>query len=70
MEKIEKLKEITGNSKVGFLEDDMDGDFDASKYDELMTQVFDDDYYGEEDTEKPTFSDEDEDIDGMCELIH
>ena len=30
------ILEITGNSKVGFLEEDLDGDFDPSKYDELM----------------------------------
>lgn len=58
MEKIEKLKAITGNDKVGFFEDDMDGDFDASKYDEMMHSVFDDDYYDvDEEEEKPEFSD-------------
>ena len=28
--------EITGNTKVGFLEDDLDGDFDPKEYDMLM----------------------------------
>ena len=27
---------MTGNSKVGFLEEDLDGDFDAKKFDKLM----------------------------------
>ena len=62
MSKIEKLKEITGNDKVGFLEDDMETDFDPSKYDQVMGELFnDDDCYDGEDVEKPIFSD-DEDI--------
>jgi len=63
MEKIEKLKEITGNQKIGFLEEDMQDDFDMSKYDELMEKVFDDEYYNEEgmvDEEKPVFAEDDE----------
>lgn len=58
MEKLEKLKKITGNDKVGFLEDDMEGDFDASKYDKIMQSVFDEQYYDVEDEEKPEFSDD------------
>lgn len=63
MEKIEKLKAITGNDKVGFLEDDIEGDFDASKYDKLMESVFDQEYYDvdeEVDEEKPEFSDDED----------
>jgi len=64
MEKIDKLKAITGNDKIGFLEDDIGDDFDASKYDKIMQSVFDNEYYdaeNEEDAEKPVFSDEEED---------
>ena len=43
--------------KVGFLEEDMDGDFDPSQYDKIMQSVFDEQYYDEEDDEKPDFSD-------------
>ena len=43
----------------------MDGDFDASKYDQIMQSVFDQQYYNEEDDEKPEFSDEDEFNEGM-----
>jgi len=63
MEKLEKIKEITGNDKVGFLEDDMENDFDMAKYDELMEKVFDDEYYDEENTvdeERPVFPDDGE----------
>merc|ERR1719427_534257 len=61
MEKIEKLKEITGNERIGFLEEDMQDDFDVSKYDQLMEKVFDNEYYDDNNTmdeEKPVFSDE------------
>lgn len=61
MEKIEQLKELTGNDKIGFLEEDLQDDFDNSRYDQIMEQVFDDNYYDaaqEEDEEKPVFSDD------------
>ena len=35
----------------------MDGDFDPSQYDKIMQSVFDEQYYDEEDDEKPDFSD-------------
>ena len=35
----------------------MDGDFDPSEYDKIMQSVFDEQYYDEEDDEKPDFSD-------------
>jgi len=64
MAKIDKLKQITGNNKIDDLEDDiLDGDFDAAKYDKIMQQVFDNEYYDVEvDKEKPTFSDDDDGI--------
>jgi len=40
----------------------MDGDFDASKYDQMMQAVFDQQYYDEEDEEKPEFLDDDEEM--------
>ena len=39
MEKIEQLKEITGNPDVGFTEADLEGDFDPTKYDKLMKVI-------------------------------
>lgn len=36
MEKIEQLKRITGNEDLGFTPEDIEGDFDAQKYDEMM----------------------------------
>ena len=67
MERIEKLKEIAGNDKVGFLEEDIQNDFDISKYDQVMEKVFDEEYYDENgvvEEEKPVFSDEEEYFEG------
>lgn len=36
LEQLEKLKKVTGNATVGFDEDDIKGDFDPNKHDELM----------------------------------
>ena len=52
--------------KVGFLEEDMDGDFDPSQYDKIMQSVFDEQYYDEEDDEKPDFSDNELLNGGIC----
>ncbi|KAJ3601751.1 hypothetical protein NHX12_032718 [Muraenolepis orangiensis] len=57
---LKKLQELTGNEQLAFSQDDLQGDFDPSKHDQLMQNVFGDEYYGEEDGEKPQFEDEDE----------
>ncbi|CAG8445757.1 4032_t:CDS:10 [Funneliformis caledonium] len=56
-EKLQKIKEITGNDTVGFDDVDLEEDFDPDKYDKKMNKVFDDDYYAEADNEKPEWSD-------------
>merc|ERR1712079_832550 len=65
MEKLEKLKQITGNDDMEMDEDDIEGDFDPEKYDKKMKEIFqnyDDDLQVDE--EKPTFSDlEDDEFD-------
>ncbi|XP_023225487.1 protein KRI1 homolog [Centruroides sculpturatus] len=62
-EKLEKLKEITGNSKMAFEDLDFDSDFDPDKYDENMQKIFNDEYYKEEEEiQKPVFP-SDEEID-------
>ncbi|KAK7940238.1 hypothetical protein WMY93_003564 [Mugilogobius chulae] len=60
MEKLKRLQELTGNDQLAFGPDDLDGDFDPQKHDQLMQKVFGDEYYGGEDDEKPQFDDDEE----------
>lgn len=46
---------VTGNESVGFAEEDFNDDFDPELYDKRMSKVFGDDYYGQEEEEKPVF---------------
>ena len=57
-DKLDKLRELTGNATVGF--DDLDGDFDPNAHDAAMSRVYDHFEDAEEDEEKPVFSDSDE----------
>ncbi|CAG8763231.1 7817_t:CDS:10, partial [Cetraspora pellucida] len=62
-EKLQKIKEITGNETVGFDEVDLEEDFDPNKYDERMNNVFDTNYYTQEvDVDKPEWEEDIEDI--------
>lgn len=62
-EKIEKLKEITGNDDIGFNDIDLEGDFDPAEHDRKMTQMFNDDYYAAPEGDmKPEFPDIDEEL--------
>ncbi|XP_034171183.1 protein KRI1 homolog [Osmia lignaria lignaria] len=62
-EKIEKLKEITGNDDIQFNDIDLEGDFDPTEHDRKMTQLFNDDYYAAtEENIKPEFPDIDEEL--------
>ena len=59
LDKIEKLRKITGNEELAFKDEDLEEDFDPEKYDERMKEVFD--QYDSapvnpEDEEKPVFS--------------
>ena len=65
LDKIEKLRKITGNDELAFKDEDLEEDFDPEKYDERMKEVFDeyDNAPGEaEDAERPVFSDLDSDL--------
>lgn len=62
-EKIQKLKEITGNTDVAFQEEDIDGDFDPDAHDRRMNSLFNDEFYeGTEGDQKPEFPDLDEEL--------
>ncbi|EEC12016.1 conserved hypothetical protein, partial [Ixodes scapularis] len=41
LDKLERLKEITGNDQVGFADEDIDGDFDPQEYDRRMNANWD-----------------------------
>merc|ERR1739838_468943 len=60
MEKLQRLKELSGNEQLAFNQEDLDGDFDPQHHDQLMQKMFGDEYYGDEEGEKPQFDDEDE----------
>jgi len=64
LEKIEKLRKITGNDELAFKDEDLEDDFDPDKHDERMNQIFQqfDDAPLEGDNEKPVFSDLDSDL--------
>ena len=54
--------ELTGNTVVGFTEEELEGEFDPCSYDASMSRIFDEGYYEEEQegAEKPVFSDSEE----------
>ena len=51
---------------MGFSEEDLEGDFDPERYDEIMQDAFDDEYYKEEEVVKPEFSDDDDGMVDTC----
>ncbi|SNX83950.1 related to KRI1 - KRRI-Interacting protein 1 [Melanopsichium pennsylvanicum] len=66
VDKLKKLKEVTGSSTVDLDGLDLEGEFDPDAHDKAMQKAFGDNYYGEEDDgmEKPSW-DDDIDIDDI-----
>ncbi|KAJ2147030.1 Ribosome biogenesis protein Kri1 [Coemansia sp. RSA 678] len=62
MDKLAEIQAITGNSNVGFDDLDLEGEFDAGKFQAQMTKLFDNAEY--DDSVKPTW-DDDIDIDDI-----
>ncbi|PVU98851.1 hypothetical protein BB559_001235 [Furculomyces boomerangus] len=57
-QKLEKIKEITGNSTVGFGDIDLDADYDPENYDKQMSTLFNENYYEQTDSKKPKWDDD------------
>lgn len=49
---------VVGNRQ----DEDIEGDFDPEEHDRRMRTIFDDQYYGDADDEKPVFPDLDEEL--------
>ncbi|XP_056127825.1 protein KRI1 homolog [Rhinichthys klamathensis goyatoka] len=60
MDKLKHLQELTGNEQLAFNDVDLQGDFDPQQHDQLMQKFFGDEYYGEEEEEKPHFDADDD----------
>jgi len=45
LNKIEKIKQVTGNSNLGLNVDDLEKDFDPNEYEKRMQEIFNEDYY-------------------------
>uniref|UniRef100_UPI0037E8248A protein KRI1 homolog n=1 Tax=Semicossyphus pulcher TaxID=241346 RepID=UPI0037E8248A len=58
MEKLKRLQELTGNEQLAFSQADLEGEFDPQQHEQLMQKFFGDEYYGEDDGEKPQFDDD------------
>lgn len=73
-ERLQKLKELTGNVELGFKDEEILEDFDPEKHDQKMKELFNEDYYNEEENEHPVFNENDDywendDIEMDCEEV-
>lgn len=62
--KIDKIKEASGNQDIDLGEKLFEDDFDEAQHDQVMSEMFGEDYYAVDDgtEEKPEFDDEDIDV--------
>lgn len=61
-EKIAKIKEVTGNDELAFKESDLESEFDPEEHDKRMKEIFDEQYYGDADDQKPVFPELDDEL--------
>ncbi|XP_075216955.1 protein KRI1 homolog [Lycorma delicatula] len=57
-EKIKQIKEVTGNEELGFKDEDIEKDFDPNEHDLQMQKLFSEEFYNQEENEKPLFTDD------------
>jgi len=66
VEKLKKIKDTSGVEDLPFDKVDLDEEFDADKYDKVMQELYNDDYYNEDDNDIPEIDkDTDEIINGF-----
>ncbi|CEH18122.1 KRR1-interacting protein involved in 40S ribosome biogenesis [Ceraceosorus bombacis] len=64
IERLRRLREVTGSSTINLEDLDLEGDFDSAAHDRAMQRAFDDEYYNERDDQfgggkdKPTWDEE------------
>eukprot|EP00479_Gromia_sphaerica_P006339 TRINITY_DN17606_c0_g1_i1.p1 TRINITY_DN17606_c0_g1~~TRINITY_DN17606_c0_g1_i1.p1 ORF type:complete len:139 (-),score=43.28 TRINITY_DN17606_c0_g1_i1:173-589(-) len=58
--KIKHISEVSGTGKEKFKEADLEEDFDPEEHEKRMAEIFNDDYYGKDELEKPAMWDSDE----------
>jgi len=68
LDKLDKLKKITGNEDMALRDEDIEGDFDPAEYDRRMQELFENYDNTNADDEKPEFSDLEDDADYGEEL--
>lgn len=70
-DKIQKIKQASGNEDIDLGNDELEEDFDPEAHDAKMANMFGDDYYNMdiEDDRKPVFSDDDDDLKDYDEYV-
>eukprot|EP00040_Diaphanoeca_grandis_P027075 m.153082 g.153082 ORF g.153082 m.153082 type:complete len:826 (+) comp30828_c1_seq1:116-2593(+) len=58
LDKLQQIKDLTGNDVEGLENIKLDADFNADDHDQQMQQVFNDNYYDHADDQKPQFPDD------------
>ncbi|CDU22265.1 related to KRI1-KRRI-Interacting protein 1 [Sporisorium scitamineum] len=58
VDKLKKLREVTGSSAVDLDSLDLEADFDPDAHDKAMEKAFGDQYYQDDDDEKPSWDDD------------
>ncbi|XP_071952432.1 protein KRI1 homolog [Antedon mediterranea] len=68
MEKLDKLRHVTGSVPVHFQNEDLEGDFDPEEHDKLMKKIFNEGYEEKcDDQTKPEFNDDELEIENWDE---